>query len=156
LLDMSSLPNQPPSSQLHPLRNLILGFGDKGGEFATSDIRGYHDPPLAVFTADLVWAGREIDLGEFRKRDVTDLPQRRIAPQGGSRPGWVFQRGQWDRQRPNCVDVRTQMFGKPDDDIEALVAFKNPTLASSRNGDFHQTLHICDIDPEPRQSLPVD
>ena len=47
------------------------------------------------------------------------------------------------------------MFGQPDHDIETFVAFKNPTLAFSGNSDFHQALDICDIDSEPRQSLPV-
>src|SRR5216683_3738789 len=47
------------------------------------------------------------------------------------------------------------MLRKPDDDIEATIAFKHSARAFATDRDFHQSLNIADADPVTRQDLAV-
>ena len=139
--------------QLDLLGDLLLCLGDEGAEIAPANIRADDDAPLAVLAADLIGAGRCVDLCHRRKRHVTHLRQRRICPDGahgcGLRLG--LRLGQGNRKRLDGFDVGAQALGQANDNFEATVALEDVAGFLAANGDLDNRLNIRDADAVARQ-----
>ncbi len=125
------------------LLQLRFGLSDKRADIPAAHIGAHHNPPLAVFPADLIRPRRQFQAGDLGQRNIVGTAFATSATR------------QRNRQALEGFQITPQLLGQAYYDIKAAVALKQGAGLLTAYGSGDHVLYISHVEAIARGLFPV-